>query len=238
MAASEGDFLMTDSLYDRVCRNLNATPAERWLWYQKDAEDLCKVVPGWTRASNYGLFQSTIEELPEGSNVLVCGVYHGADLRLMIDIAERLDKRINLYGVDLFSDTPQDCWNNDQLAKGSTWEDAIGSPAPSMKNALINCASASILRADSVEFMSTCNVVKFEWIYLDTDHTYEQVAKEFKAAKNCIKKDGLISGDDFLPGRMENYEVDKAVREFLPEYTVIGGRAWFAPADQLFGGDK
>lgn len=225
---------MSDSLYDRVCRNLTATPAERWLWYEKDAKDLCKVVQGWTSASCYGLFQSALEELDEGSNVLICGVYHGADLRLMIDIAERLDKRINFYGVDLFSNTPQDDWNPDQIAKGATWEDAVGVPAPSMKNALINCSNASILRADSVQFMATCSVIHFDWIYLDTAHHYEQVANEIKASKNCIKKTGLISGDDFLPGVMSNWGVDKAVREFLPEYTVIGGRVWFAPADQLF----
>jgi len=222
------------TLYDRVCKNLTETPAERWLWYEQDAKELCKVVQGWTSASNYGLFQSALEELPEGSNVLVCGVYHGADIRLMGDIAARLEKNIDFYGVDIFTNVVNEDWHPDQIAKGETWEDALGLPAPSMKNALVNCPDASIMRSDSVEFMSKCNVLKFDWIYLDTAHNYEHVAKEIRAAKNCVKPNGLMSGDDFMPGWQTNWGVDKAVRELLPEYTVVGGRAWFAPAEQMF----
>lgn len=222
------------TLYEQVTANLTATPTEKWLWYEQDAKELRKVVQGWTSASNYGLFQSVLEALPSGSNVLVCGVYHGADLRLMIDIADRLGKHFEFHGVDIFSDKVNDDWTDEQLAKGETWEDALGLPAPSMKNALLNCASASIFRADSVKFMQGCNVIKFDWIYLDTAHNYEHVADEIRAAKVCVKPDGLLSGDDFTPGWQTKWGVDKAVQELLPEYTVIGGRVWYAPASQLF----
>ena len=225
---------MNTSLYDRVCKNLNDTPPERWAFYQRDAKQLCSVVQGWTSAATYGLFHSVIEELPDGSNALICGVYHGADLRLMIDIAARLGKKIEFYGVDIFSNIINDDWSPAQLAKGDTWEDALGLPAPSMANSLINCPEASIMRSDSVHFMEKCNVIKFDWIYLDTAHNYEHVANEIRAAKNCVKPDGLMSGDDFLPGYQTNWGVDKAVQELLPEYTVVGGRAWFAPASQMF----
>ena len=82
--------------------------------------------------------------------------------------------------------------------------------------------------------MSKCNVLKFDWIYLDTAHNYEHVANEIRAAKNCVKPNGLMSGDDFMPGWQTNWGVDKAVRELLPEYTVVGGRVWLAPAEQMF----
>lgn len=57
----------------------------------------------------------------------------------------------------------------------------------------------------------------FDWVYLDTNHTYENTAKELKILKNKIKHGGIIAGHDFIIGNWQDnfrYGVIEAVHEF------------------------
>lgn len=57
----------------------------------------------------------------------------------------------------------------------------------------------------------------FDWVYLDTNHTYENTAKELKILKDKVKLGGIISGHDFIIGNWRDnfsYGVIEAVHEF------------------------
>jgi hypothetical protein len=58
----------------------------------------------------------------------------------------------------------------------------------------------------------------FDWVYLDTDHTYETTKKELEILKRKVKADGVIAGHDYsmfnLTGDMR-YGVIEAVHEFM-----------------------
>ena len=57
----------------------------------------------------------------------------------------------------------------------------------------------------------------FDWIYLDTSHTYEDTAKELEVSRIKVKPDGVISGHDYTIGNIEQavrYGVIQAVNEF------------------------
>ena len=57
----------------------------------------------------------------------------------------------------------------------------------------------------------------FDWIYLDTSHTYEGTAKELEVSRLKVKPDGLISGHDYSVGNIKKalpYGVIHAVNEF------------------------
>lgn len=58
----------------------------------------------------------------------------------------------------------------------------------------------------------------FDWVYLDTDHTYETTKKELEILKRKVKADGVIAGHDYsmfnLSGDMR-YGVIEAVHEFM-----------------------
>jgi hypothetical protein len=56
----------------------------------------------------------------------------------------------------------------------------------------------------------------FDWIYLDTSHTYEDTAKELAVSRLKVKPDGLISGHDYTVGNIKRsllYGVIHAVNE-------------------------
>mgnify|MGYP001261696052 CR=1 FL=1 len=57
----------------------------------------------------------------------------------------------------------------------------------------------------------------FDWIYIDTDHSYETTLKELYAWQTKIKKDGYILGHDYISGSFiegHRYGVMEAVTEF------------------------
>jgi hypothetical protein len=56
----------------------------------------------------------------------------------------------------------------------------------------------------------------FDWVYLDTDHTYKVTADELNILKSKVKVDGIISGHDYIIGNWVGdcrYGVIEAVHE-------------------------
>lgn len=61
----------------------------------------------------------------------------------------------------------------------------------------------------------------FDWIYLDTDHSYETTKEELEIFRKKVKRNGIISGHDFTKGNFDDwirYGVLEAVIEFCNKY--------------------
>lgn len=61
----------------------------------------------------------------------------------------------------------------------------------------------------------------FDWVYLDTDHSYSTTKKELKILRDKVKSEGIIAGHDYIMGNwMGNYKygVIEAVNEFCVNY--------------------
>jgi len=57
--------------------------------------------------------------------------------------------------------------------------------------------------------------IRFDFIFIDADHTYEQVRKDIIGCKKLLAPNGVLSGHDF------NWEgVERAVRELAPNYKL------------------
>ena len=57
----------------------------------------------------------------------------------------------------------------------------------------------------------------FDWIYIDTNHSYKTTKEELELYANKVKKDGIIAGHDFVIGNWKGdvkYGVIEAVYEF------------------------
>ena len=57
----------------------------------------------------------------------------------------------------------------------------------------------------------------FDWIYIDTEHTYHTTIAELNAYESKMKKGGIIAGHDFVMGNwkgLTRYGVIEAVYEF------------------------
>jgi predicted O-methyltransferase YrrM len=57
------------------------------------------------------------------------------------------------------------------------------------------------LKMTSDEFFAGKNEIKFDFIYIDGDHTAEQVAKDAKNAWLLLKPGGIMAFDDYLWGQ-------------------------------------
>lgn len=61
----------------------------------------------------------------------------------------------------------------------------------------------------------------FDWVYIDTDHSYETTAKELELCRTKVKKGGIIAGHDYVTGFWNlnlRYGVIEAVHEFCVKY--------------------
>jgi hypothetical protein len=61
----------------------------------------------------------------------------------------------------------------------------------------------------------------FDWVYIDTTHTYEQTLTELKVSREKVKLDGVIAGHDYCLGDVSSgrwYGVIAALHEFCAEY--------------------
>lgn len=57
----------------------------------------------------------------------------------------------------------------------------------------------------------------FDWVYIDTDHSYQTTKAELELYSSKVKADGIIAGHDFIVGNwngMVRYGVIEAVYEF------------------------
>jgi len=61
----------------------------------------------------------------------------------------------------------------------------------------------------------------FDWVYLDTDHSYKTTSKELELLRTKMKPDGIIAGHDYILGNWDDgvrYGVIEAVHEFCVKY--------------------
>ena len=61
----------------------------------------------------------------------------------------------------------------------------------------------------------------FDWIYIDTSHSYKTTIEELESYRKKIKKGGIIAGHDYILGNwngLVRYGVIEAVHEFCVKY--------------------
>jgi hypothetical protein len=75
-----------------------------------------------------------------------------------------------------------------------------------------------ILRGLSTAMAKTIPDESLDFVYIDSDHSYEGVLKDLKAWTPKVKKGGVIAGHDYLNPA---YGVYQAVQEFNPKAITI-----------------
>jgi hypothetical protein len=146
---------------------------------------------------------SLIMSLPKGGVIAEVGVNKGE----FSSEIHRICKPTKMILVDK--------WNSTEYPK-SLKDDVITRFRADIKSGKIE-----VIQDDSVTATRKFEDAYFDWIYLDTDHSYEATLQELIAYKDKIKPNGIIAGHDFIIGNwkeMLRYGVKEAVYEFCVTY--------------------
>ncbi|MDX7778618.1 class I SAM-dependent methyltransferase [Aeromonas hydrophila] len=83
------------------------------------------------------------------------------------------------------------------------------------------CGEVIIHRKPSLEALESFPDQTFDWVYIDTTHSYELTREELRACARKVKSAGIIAGHDYIQGNWRSqyrYGVIEAVHEFCVEY--------------------
>ena len=144
-----------------------------------------------------------LSKLKKGGKVAEIGVAQGEFSELILKITEP----DLLHLVDV--------WNSKTYHAG-----LFKKVADKFKN-LIDEGRIQILRKLSTDAAEDFDDNYFDWIYIDTDHSYATTREELVKYAPKVKHDGIIAGHDYTMGiwsSLNRYGVIEAVHEFCVKY--------------------
>jgi len=81
----------------------------------------------------------------------------------------------------------------------------------------INLGQVFICQGFSTTVLESFDDGYFDWVYIDSNHTYETTARELELCLKKVKPNGIIAGHDYVTGswlKKIRYGVIEAVNEF------------------------
>ncbi len=142
-----------------------------------------------------------LEHLPQGGVVAEIGVAFG-------DFTEKILQKNKPRTLHLV-----DAWEADRFRGGLA-------QLRERFAAEIENGTVEIHQGLSTERLADFPDGHFDWVYIDTDHSYPTTRDELRLAARKVKRDGFIAGHDFCSGnpvRAVPYGVIEACHEFCRE---------------------
>ncbi|MEZ5734170.1 MAG: class I SAM-dependent methyltransferase [Paracoccaceae bacterium] len=139
-----------------------------------------------------------LDSLPAGGVAAEIGVADGA---FSAEILARANPR-RLHLIDI--------WSSGRYAAGEA-------RVRETLAAEIASGRVSLDKGRSVDLINHLPPAYFDWVYIDTDHSYATTAAELRLCDEKVKPDGLILGHDYCIGNIVKplvYGVIQAVNEF------------------------
>jgi len=148
--------------------------------------------------------EELLDKIPKNSILAEIGVDKG-------DFSERLYEKCNpkhLYLIDLWS-SKRYGEKKFNIVKNRFYDQ-------------LKKDEVKIFRDDSINVVLNFDDNFFDWIYIDTDHSFNTTYKELITWKSKVKRNGIISGHDYMMGNWKKtyrYGVIEAVHKFCVEYS-------------------
>lgn len=167
--------------------------------------------PNWFAGQQHN-FESNLLSLAGKPNLrfLQIGVYTGdASIWLCENILT--DTTSFLYDIDTWTGSEEK--EHEQIDFNKVLE--------FYKERIGSLKSVAWLRMTSDEYFANNKVFKFDFIYIDGDHTEEQVAKDAENAWKLLKPNGIMAFDDYMwnPGLTPDLTPGPAIDALLEKHT-------------------
>lgn len=144
-----------------------------------------------------------LQKLGVGGNVAEIGVDEGKFSRQIYDV----NKPENFHLIDV--------WGSDRFHDGKY------ESVKSYFQQQINQEQVHIHKNYSTKAAADFEDRYFDWIYIDTDHSYETTRDELRLFAPKMKETGIIAGHDYVKGNWISgyrYGVVEAVHEFCVQF--------------------
>ena len=85
----------------------------------------------------------------------------------------------------------------------------------------IDDGTVTIKRGRSEKELKKFDNKYFDWVYIDTAHSYNQTVKELELCRMKVKDGGIIAGHDYCQGNINDalaYGVVQAVNQFCIKF--------------------
>jgi len=142
-----------------------------------------------------------LDRLPKGLRALEIGVAEGG-------FSAEIFKRLAPSHLTLV-----DPWEGDRYSPGYEM-------VQKRFHDQIENGSVITVKSLSVDFLKNCDVGRFDFIYIDTNHTYGTTIQELRLADRAVAPGGFIAGHDYTMGNPVApmvYGVIQAVSQFCVE---------------------
>lgn len=123
------------------------------------------------------LYSKMVERFPSGSQFLEIGTYAGKSFAYMAVEIINSGKKIELIGIDGFG-----------------WEGLQEEFTRNMKPVE---GKYFVLKGNSIELSKKFTDKSLDFVFIDANHTYEDVKKDIAAYMTKIKDGGIIAGHDY-----------------------------------------
>jgi predicted O-methyltransferase YrrM len=158
-------------------------------------------LPGWFDFAD--LYTKVVAEAADGAALVELGVYAGKSLAFLSGLVMSSGKRIDVFGVDRFTEIPLEQVEENLKECGTGW-------------------TVTLIRSDTAEAADRFADGSVDFCFLDGDHSYLGVARDIAAWRPKMRAGGIMAGHDRV-----RTGVDSAVRDSFGEFEFLGPLAWW-----------
>lgn len=175
-----------------------------------------KNIPGWFSFSD--VYDRAIAKFPDKSRFLEIGCLFGASTVYLLEKIKESGRDIAVSVIDL--------WDEKLLSLESK---AYLQGRPPLQAFQDNLRAEGLLKGlriymgDSLEIGRNMPDREFDFIFLDSNHTYEHVREEIAIYRKKLRSGGVLAGHDYIP---QFPGVIRAVNEAFPEREIMGMSWW------------
>lgn len=172
-------------------------------------------IPGWTNPAE---LQWLAEQAQQHLRIAEIGSWKGRSTRALADNVRRGG---SVWAVDTWKGTAEDGHSKELDGKPESWLlDEFFRNTRGPFN-IHTCQLPSTIAAKNFGEYG----VRFDMIFIDAAHDYDNVKADILAWRPLLRPGGLLCGHDYDAGRPG---VVKAVRELIPERGRAAGSIWVA----------
>ena len=154
-----------------------------------------------------------LAQMPKNSCCAEIGVWRGDFSERILKITE--PKKLHLIDPWQFQgDNFPETWYGGKKAQN---QKDMNKNYNYIVNKFKNRDNVEINRGLSEDVLQQFDDGYFDWVYIDGNHFYEFVKKDFELSFLKVKKDGIIAGDNYFWKSKKDldYSVERAVDEFV-----------------------